>query len=143
MPRPSTRSPGGDALTGAGRDQITFEADEGRKRIEERLTEQVKEAEKERDEAVKAINDLKELQILSETQFRELRDIVPDGVFKAAMGAEAVFDYVSKRINLDQLALQLREEMQAASDVKRKKATRRSPPAPAGAHTPPMRRRPG
>src|SRR5262249_58317111 len=40
-------------------------------------------------------------------------------------GAEAVYEYVANRIDLDQLALQLREEMQAASDVKRKKATKR------------------
>ena len=116
---------GQDALSGAEGDQIAYEADEGRKRIEERLTDQIRESEKERDEAVKAINDLKELQILSETQYRELQDIVPPGVFKAAMGAEAVYDYVSKRIDLDQLALQLRVEMQATSDVKRKKATKR------------------
>ena len=42
------------------------------------------------------------------------------------MGAESVYDFVSKRIDLDQLALQLREEMQATSDVKRKKATNNS-----------------
>src|SRR5215217_7486478 len=113
------------ALSGAESDQVTHEAEEGRKRIEERLAEQIKEAEKERDETVKAINELKELQILSETQYRELQEIVPPGVFKAAMGAESVFDFVSKRIDLDQLALQLREEMQATSDVKRKKATKR------------------
>jgi DNA-directed RNA polymerase subunit beta' len=41
------------------------------------------------------------------------------------MGAEAVHDYVSQRIDLDQIALQLRTEMQATSDVKRKKATKR------------------
>ena len=118
-------SSGHEALKGAERDLKTTEIDEGRKRIEERLTDQIREAERERDEAVKAINDLKELQILSETQFRELQDIIPPGVFRAAMGAEAVHDYVSNRIDLDQLAVQLREEMQAASDVKRKKATKR------------------
>src|SRR5262249_25155819 len=85
----------------------------------------VREAEKERDETVKMISDLKELQILTETQYRELQEVVPSGVFKAGMGAEAVHEYVANRIDLDQLALQLREEMQAASDVKRKKATKR------------------
>ena len=94
-------------------------------RIEDRLLEQLREAVKERDDAVKAINDLKELQILSETQYRELQEIVPTGVFKAAMGAEAVFDYLSSRCDLDQLALQLREQMQSTSEVKVKKATKR------------------
>ncbi|MEA2532098.1 MAG: DNA-directed polymerase subunit beta, partial [Thermomicrobiales bacterium] len=116
---------GGTALAGAERDQLSYEADEERKRIEDRLAEQIRESEKERDETVKMISDLKELQILSETQYRELHEVVPPGVFKAGMGAEAVYEYVANRIDLDQLALQLREEMQAASDVKRKKATKR------------------
>ena len=116
---------GSEALAGAERDHLTFEADERRKRIEERISEQVREAEKERDEAVKAISDLKELQILTETQYRELHEVVPSSVFRAGMGAEAVYDYVSQRIDLDQIAVQLRNEMQATSDVKRKKATKR------------------
>ncbi len=121
----SAEASGGEAVAGAERDYLTFEADERRKRIEDRLGDQVREAEKERDDAVKAIADLKELQILTETQYRELHEIVPSGVFKAGMGAEAVYDYVSQRIDLDQIALELRSEMQAASDVKRKKATKR------------------
>ncbi|MDP9362941.1 MAG: DNA-directed RNA polymerase subunit beta' [Chloroflexota bacterium] len=121
----SAEATGSEALAGAERDHLTFEADERVKRIEDRLAEQIREAEKERDEAVKAISDLKELQILTETQYRELQEIVPPGVFKAGMGAEAVHDFVSQRIDLDQIALDLRVEMQAASDVKRKKATKR------------------
>jgi DNA-directed RNA polymerase subunit beta' len=116
---------GHEALAGAERDLATHEADSARKRIEDRLAEQVREAEKERDETVKAISDLKALQILSETQYRELQEIVPSGVFKAAMGAEAVHEYLTSSSDLDQLALQLREEMQSTSDVKRKKATKR------------------
>ncbi len=50
---------------------------------------------------------------------------MPPGVFRAGMGAEAVYDYRAKRIDLDELALELRKEMQADSDVKRKKATKR------------------
>ena len=59
------------------------------------------------DEAIKAISDLKELQILSETQYREMQEIVPTGVFRAAMGAEAVFDYLTHKSDLDDLALHL------------------------------------
>src|SRR5690606_38890731 len=70
-------------------------------------------------------NDLKELQILTETQYRELYDLVPSDVFRAGMGAEAVYDYVSTRIDLDQLALELRTQMQTDSEVKRKKAVKR------------------
>ena len=37
-------------------------------------------------EALKAITDLKELQILSETQFRELQEIVPGGSLQGRHG---------------------------------------------------------
>ncbi|HET8523853.1 MAG TPA: DNA-directed RNA polymerase subunit beta', partial [Thermomicrobiales bacterium] len=116
---------GNEAMAGAERDQLTYEADEGRSKIEERLEEQIREAEAERDEAIKAVNELKELQILTETQYRELNELVPPGIFKAGMGAEAVHDYVSTRIDLDQIALDLRTQMQTDSEVKRKKAVKR------------------
>src|SRR5690606_41485258 len=57
------------------------------------------------------------------TLFRS--EILPQGVFSAAMGAEAVFDLITKKVDLDQLAIELRQEMQSSSDVKRKKATKR------------------
>ncbi|CAA9567176.1 MAG: DNA-directed RNA polymerase beta' subunit [uncultured Thermomicrobiales bacterium] len=113
------------ALTGAETDQLTFDAEQRKKKITDALAEAIKAEEKQRDELLKQLNDLKELQILTETQYRELNEVVPPGVFKAGMGAEAVYDYVSKKVDLDQLALTLRTEMQAASDVKRKKATKR------------------
>jgi DNA-directed RNA polymerase subunit beta' len=116
---------GSEALTGAERDMLTSAAEERRDKIETQLAEQIREVERERDESIKAINDLKELQILSEQQYRELNDLLPPGVFKAGMGAEAVYDYIKNRIDLDQIAIELRNEMQSASDVKRKKATKR------------------
>ncbi|CAN5737115.1 DNA-directed RNA polymerase subunit beta' [soil metagenome] len=116
---------GSEALAGAERDQLAHALDEARNKIESQLNEQVREAERERDEAVKAVSDLKPLQILSETQYRELNEVVPQGVFRAAMGAEAVHEYLVNSLDLDKLAIQLREEMQATSDAKRKKATKR------------------
>ncbi len=116
---------GTEAVAGAERDQITQQADEQRRKIEDHLNEQIKEEEKQRDELVKQVNDLKELTILTETQYRDLHELLPPGVFRAGMGAEAVYEYVSKKVDLDQLALDLRNEMQAPSDVRRKKATKR------------------
>ncbi|MEZ4500151.1 MAG: DNA-directed RNA polymerase subunit beta' [Thermomicrobiales bacterium] len=116
---------GTEALADAERDQLAYALDEARNKIESALTEQIREAERERDEAVKSVSDLKLLQILSETQYRELNEVVPHGVFRAAMGAEAVHEYLVQSLDLDKLALQLREEMQATSDAKRKKATKR------------------
>jgi DNA-directed RNA polymerase subunit beta' len=118
-------SSGTEAITGAERDQLSHEAAERGKKVTRRLEEQIKEEEIQRDELLKQITSLQELQILTETQYREMTELLPDGVFKAGMGAEAIYDYVSQKVDLDQLALELRNEMQATSDVKRKKATKR------------------
>ncbi|MFT4037766.1 MAG: DNA-directed RNA polymerase subunit beta' [Thermomicrobiales bacterium] len=116
---------GSEALTGAERDLLSSTADERREKITKKLAEDIKEAEAERDVQLKQIADLKELQILSEQQYRELNEMLPPGVFKAGMGAEAVHDYIVNRIDLDEIAIELRNEMQSTSDVKRKKATKR------------------
>ncbi|MGH2615538.1 MAG: DNA-directed RNA polymerase subunit beta', partial [Thermomicrobiales bacterium] len=116
---------GSEALAGAEKDQLTSVAEERRGKIENQLAEQIREVERERDESVKAINDLKALLILSEQQYRELNELLPPGVFKAGMGAEAVHDYIRNRVDLDEIAVALRNEMQSTSEVKRKKATKR------------------
>lgn len=116
---------GAEALAGAGKDLASQELEAAQQRITDRLTEQIRELERERDDAIRAVSDLKPLQILSETQYRELQEVTPPGVFRAAMGAESVYDYLVNSLDLDQLAIQLRDEMQATSDAKRKKATKR------------------
>ncbi|MBL8129951.1 MAG: DNA-directed RNA polymerase subunit beta', partial [Chloroflexia bacterium] len=116
---------GSEALAGAEKDLLSSTADERREKIEKKLAEDIREVERERDESVKAVNDLKELQILSEQQYREFNEMLPPGVFRAGMGAEAVHDYIVNRIDLDEIAIELRNEMQSTSDVKRKKATKR------------------
>ena len=121
----SHETEGNEMLGSAEQDQLTHELEEARGKIEAELEEQTREAEKERDAAIKQLNDLKELQILTETQYRELDELVPSNVFRAGMGAEAVYDFVEKRIDLDQLALELRTQMQTDSEVKRKKAVKR------------------
>ncbi|MFM8594039.1 MAG: DNA-directed RNA polymerase subunit beta', partial [Chloroflexota bacterium] len=125
---------GTDALTGAEADYLRFEVDETvRKLIADRDAE-VRQAEQERDELTKQLIGLKELDILSEGQYRELMDMAGFGVFKAQMGAEALYTYFTAKnpddpsklkFDLDQIAVELRNEMQANSDVKRKKATKR------------------
>jgi DNA-directed RNA polymerase subunit beta' len=116
---------GSEALAGAERDQLSSVAEERRGKIETQLAEQIREVERERDESLKAVGELKELQILSEQQYREFNELLAPGVFKAAMGAEAVHDYIRNSVDLDQIAVELRNEMQSNSDVKRKKATKR------------------
>jgi DNA-directed RNA polymerase subunit beta' len=121
----NSEATGSEVLAGAERDYLTHESDEQRKKIEDELAARIKEEEAQRDEMLKSLDQLKELAILTETQYREFQEIVPPGVFEAGMGAEAVYDYVSKKVDLDQLALDLRNEMQVPSDVRRKKATKR------------------
>jgi DNA-directed RNA polymerase subunit beta' len=121
----SSEASGADALSGAERDQLTHDAEQLLKKIDDELEARIKEEATQRDEILKQMTVLKERETLTETQYRELTDIVPPGVFKAGMGAEAVYDYVSKKIDLDQLALELRNEMQVPSEVRRKKATKR------------------
>jgi len=116
---------GSDMLAGAERDQLSHDATEKIKKIEQELEEQIRAETAERDETIKQLTDLHERQVLTETDYRMLQEVVPPGVFEAGMGAEAVYNYVSRKIDLDQLAVELRNEMQAASDVRRKKATKR------------------
>jgi DNA-directed RNA polymerase subunit beta' len=121
----SSEASGATALSGAERDQLTFDADQLIKKIDDELAARIKEEETQRDEVLKQLVIVRERETLTETQYRELTDIVPEGVFKAGMGAEAVYDYVSKKVDLDQLAIDLRNEMQVPSEVRRKKATKR------------------
>ncbi|MBA2289846.1 MAG: DNA-directed RNA polymerase subunit beta', partial [Chloroflexia bacterium] len=116
---------GGDMLSSAERDFLSHDADEEVRKIEKDLDEQLTAETTDRDETIKQLNDLHERQVLTETDFRSLQEVVPPGVFEAGMGAEAVYSYVSRKVDLDQLAVELRNEMQAVSDVRRKKATKR------------------
>ncbi|HYJ13300.1 MAG TPA: DNA-directed RNA polymerase subunit beta' [Thermomicrobiales bacterium] len=121
----SSETSGADALSGAERDQLTYDAEQQIKKINDELEATIKLEESQRDEILKQLNILREREILTETQYRELSEIVPPGVFKAGMGAEAVYSYISTKVDLDQMALELRNEMQVPSEVRRKKATKR------------------
>ncbi len=116
---------GTEMLAGAERDQLSHDASERVSKIEQEFDEQIKAETAERDETIKQLTDLHERQVLSELDYRNLHEVVPPGVFEAGMGAEAVYNYVSRKVDLDQLAVELRNEMQSSSDVRRKKATKR------------------
>jgi len=75
---------------------------------------------------IKRIEGIKPLQTLNEAEFRELEEMVGRSgrLFKAGMGAEAVHELLNK-IELDQLAQQLRIETRSSSGQRRKKATKR------------------
>ncbi|HEX7103800.1 MAG TPA: DNA-directed RNA polymerase subunit beta', partial [Nitrolancea sp.] len=113
----------GNALAEAERDQLQGQADERVRKFEAEIEQQKSALRAEADNMVKQISDMKELQVLTETQYRELTELAP-GVFSASMGAEAVYDVVAK-MDLDQLASDLRLDIQNMSGMRRKKATKR------------------
>jgi DNA-directed RNA polymerase subunit beta' len=116
-------SSSGKALAEAEQDQIQQQADERIRKIQDELDQQKKSLRSEADDMVRQISDLKPLQILTENQYRELQELAP-GAFQAGMGADAVYDVVSK-LDLDELAVNLRTEIQSLVGQRRKKATKR------------------
>ncbi len=111
------------ALTEAEHDQIQYDTSEQISKLEHDVEQQKSDLKSQADELAKKVNELKELQILTETQYREAMDLAPD-VFQASMGAEAVYDVVTK-MDLEGLTSQLRLEIQTVSGQRRKKATKR------------------
>jgi DNA-directed RNA polymerase subunit beta' len=68
---------------------------------------------------------LKRMDLLQENRYRELREAFQEpGIFRAGMGAEAVLELI-RGIDLDKLAMELREEINKTVGQRRKKATKR------------------
>ncbi|MBQ1390451.1 MAG: DNA-directed RNA polymerase subunit beta', partial [Firmicutes bacterium] len=70
-----------------------------------------------------AITGLQEKQILTDMQYRELSEQLP-GKFRAAMGAEAIRELLSK-IDLDKLSAELRENLRKERGQKKEKTGKR------------------
>ncbi|HUG14088.1 MAG TPA: DNA-directed RNA polymerase subunit beta', partial [Thermomicrobiales bacterium] len=111
------------ALASAESDKINAEATDQISRLESQYDSQKSDLKAEADGLVKKITGISMLQVITETEYRELMEDAP-GVFRAGMGAEAVYDVVSK-IDLDELATTLRQELQRMTGLRRKKATKR------------------
>ncbi len=75
------------------------------------------------DNRLDELESIERLQLLTENKYRELRERY-SSVFKAGMGAEAVYSIVRK-MDMDKMASDLRMEIQALSGQRRKKATKR------------------
>jgi DNA-directed RNA polymerase subunit beta' len=83
------------------------------------------EGERERDTLkIKKIEAVKTLLTLNEAEYRELLDLVGNRMFKAGMGAEAIWELLNK-VDLDKLAQDLRIDSRSSSGQRRKKATKR------------------
>ncbi|MEM8533140.1 MAG: DNA-directed RNA polymerase subunit beta' [Chloroflexota bacterium] len=113
-----------ELLTGAERERKEYEASQERERLQERLQRELDTLVREEKETVDQIDNLKLRRILTETEYRNLREIAP-GVFRADMGAGAVRELIIKCVDLDQLAEDLQHEVQTTQGQRRKKATKR------------------
>jgi len=103
---------------------LSRQAGEHKANLEEGLEQQLEEIRARFEQEREELMSLKVRQLLNETRYRELRDKW-GRVFTAGMGAEAVYDIVSK-IDLDKMAAELRQEIKSSrSKQRRKKAIKR------------------
>jgi DNA-directed RNA polymerase subunit beta' len=116
----------GDAelLTDAERERKEYEVTQERERLQERLQRELDTLVREEKEKLEQIDSLKMRRILSEPEYRALREVAP-GVFKADMGAGAIRDLIVRTVDLDKLGEELQTEIQTTQGQRRKKATKR------------------
>ena len=110
-------------LSESERDQKRSAADAERERILSSLSKQLEDLNKQEKEKVDQLEDIQLHRIISENEYRQLRDLAPY-TFKADMGAGAIRDIVAL-VDLDELSNQLQAEVQTTSGQRRKKATKR------------------
>jgi DNA-directed RNA polymerase subunit beta' len=112
-----------EQLTGAERERKEYEMSQERERMQEGLQRQIDNLVREEKEKLDLLDSIKVRRILTETEYRQLRDIAV-AAFKADMGAGAVRDIV-QTVDLDKLAEELQDEIQRTQGQRRKKATKR------------------
>ncbi|HMQ35376.1 MAG TPA: DNA-directed RNA polymerase subunit beta', partial [Chloroflexaceae bacterium] len=113
-----------EVLTDAERERKEFEATQEQEKLHERLQRELDQMVREEKEKLDQLEGLKVTRILSEMEYRQLRDTAP-GVFRADMGAGAVRELIERTVNLDKLAEDLQLEVQTTQGQRRKKATKR------------------
>ncbi len=111
------------ALSEAETDQIQSATSDSVRQSESEYETQKNDLKAEAEDIIKQIKSLELYQVLTETQYRELSDLAP-GVFRAAMGAEAVYDVVTK-VDLDEIAVSLRNDLHRMTGLRSKKAAKR------------------
>jgi len=108
----------------AGQQPAQQEALDERTAVQERLAAEIAEIQERYEADREELQGLRKKLLINESRYRELEEKW-GRVFKAGMGAEAVYDIV-KEINLDSMAEALRREMrQTRSKQRRKKASKR------------------
>ncbi|MBC7236880.1 MAG: DNA-directed RNA polymerase subunit beta', partial [Chloroflexi bacterium] len=105
-------------------ERLRRQVEEQRAKLQEESADQVQEIRERFEEELEELQSLQPRQLLNEVTYRELRDRW-GRVFTASMGAEAIYDIVSK-IDLEEMAKELREEIKTTrSKQRRKKAIKR------------------
>ncbi|NJN67134.1 MAG: DNA-directed RNA polymerase subunit beta', partial [Chloroflexaceae bacterium] len=112
-----------EQLAEEDRQRIEDEVAEAQEQFDERQQREIDVLVGEEKEKLDQIDALRVRRVLSENEYRVLRELAP-GVFRADMGAGAVRDIVSQ-IDLDELSNQLQEEIQTSVGQRRKRATKR------------------
>ncbi len=113
-----------ELLTDAERERKEAEANQEKEKLQERLQRELDTLVREEKDKLDHLDGLKPCRILSEMEYRQLRDLAP-GVFRADMGAGAVRELIVRQVDLDKLAEDLNAEVQTTQGQRRKKATKR------------------
>ncbi len=113
-----------ELLTGAERERKEYEVSQERERLQESLQRQIDLLVREEKEKLEQLDSIKMRRILTEAEYRTLRELAP-GVFKADMGAGAIRDLIVRTVDLDQLGEELQYEVNTTQGQRRKKATKR------------------
>jgi DNA-directed RNA polymerase subunit beta' len=113
----------GQALSEAERDQLLYDSNDRKEKQSAEIEREKQAIKADYDARISALEKLQPLQILTEVQRNELLED-GRGIFRAGMGAEAVYDVV-QRLDLDEEASKLRQDMATMTGLKKKKATKR------------------
>mgnify|MGYP005840883897 CR=1 FL=1 len=113
-----------ELLTGAERERKEQEATQEQEKLQERLQRELDTLVREEKEKFEHLDNLKVCRILSEAEYRTLRDVAA-GAFRADMGAGAIREIIEKTIDLNKMAEELQLEVHSTQGQRRKKATKR------------------
>ncbi len=113
-----------ELLTDAERERKSYETNQEQEKLQERLQRELDGLVREEKDKLDQLESLKVCRILTEMEYRQLRDTAP-GVFRADMGAGAVRELIERTVNLGKLAEDLQLEVQTTQGQRRKKATKR------------------
>ncbi|MFO7166650.1 MAG: DNA-directed RNA polymerase subunit beta', partial [Chloroflexota bacterium] len=113
-----------ETLTDAERERKEYEATQERERLQESLQRQLDTLLREEKEKLELLDGIKLKRILTEQEYRQLRELAP-GAFKADMGAGAIRDLIVRTVDLEKMADELQTEVHTTQGQRRKKATKR------------------